>query len=136
MTSPQNYATAGAERERARFEAAVDEFDCRCDEAQFDQTVRNLTSVEWPPNDENDNAPLVRLQDGETVSRDLEKATPMPRWRVDILRNQVECLGIVTDPNAQEALNRAASLLHIEPSPHDTLAIKKIDEHEPERFID
>ena len=51
MTSrpKKNYATAGAERERARFEAAVDEFDCQWDEAQFDETLRKLTSA-----DEND----------------------------------------------------------------------------------
>jgi len=137
ITRPQKRpATASADRELAKFIEAVEEFDCRGDEAQFDETVRNLTSVAWPPSDENDSAPLVPTQGDETVSRDLEEATPMPRWRIDIHRNRVEHLGIVAAPNAQEALNRAASLLQIEPSPHDTLAIKKIDEHEPQRFID
>jgi hypothetical protein len=36
------------------------------------------------------------------VSRNLGKVTPMPRWRVDILRKHAEHLGIVTAPNAQE----------------------------------
>jgi len=31
----------------------------------------------------------------------------MPRWRVDILRKHAEHLGIVTAPNAQEALTKA-----------------------------
>jgi hypothetical protein len=52
MTSrPQkNPVTANAEHELARFLQAVDEFECRSDETQFDQTVRNLTT----PHDEND----------------------------------------------------------------------------------
>ncbi len=59
MTSrpKKNYATAGAERERARFEAAVDEFDCQWDEAQFDETLRKLTSA-----DENDRARVVPIR--------------------------------------------------------------------------
>jgi hypothetical protein len=113
ITRPQKRpATASADRELAKFIEALEEFDCRGDEAQFDETVRNLTSVAWPPSDENDSAPLVPTQGDETVSRDLEEATPMPGWRIDIHRNRVEHIGIVTAPNAQEALNRAASLLH------------------------
>jgi hypothetical protein len=66
----------------------------------------------------------------------LGKATPMPRWRVDILRKHAEHLGIVTAPNAQEALNRAASLFQIEPSRFNKLMIRKIEERERDRFID
>ena len=64
MTSrpKKNYATAGAERELARFEEAVDEFDCRWDEAQFDETLRNLTSVELSPRDEKDGPPVVSVR--------------------------------------------------------------------------
>ena len=57
----------------------------------------------------------------------------MPRWRVDILRNKPEHLGIVKAPNAQEALNRAASLFRIERSRYNKLMIKKIEERERER---
>src|SRR6185312_6683155 len=108
MTSrPQkNPVTANAEHELARFLQAVDEFECRSDETQFDETVRNLTSVEWPPSDQNASPPVVPVRYEETASRDLEKAAPMPRWRVDILRNQVEHLGIVTASSAQEARNK------------------------------
>jgi hypothetical protein len=60
----------------------------------------------------------------------------MPRWRVDILRKQAEHLGIVTAPNAQEALNRAASLFRIEPDQRSTLMITKIEEYEIGRYAD
>ena len=71
MTSrlKKNYATAGAERELARFEEAVDEFDCRWDEAQFDETLRNLTSVELSPRDEKDGPPVVRYDVTNVTSR-------------------------------------------------------------------
>jgi hypothetical protein len=59
----------------------------------------------------------------------LEKVTPMPRWRVDVLRKRAEHLGIVTAPNAQEALIRAASLFRIEPAKYSKLMITKIEEH-------
>ena len=55
----------------------------------------------------------------------------MARWRVDIIRRKTEHLGIVTAPNAQEALNRAASLFRVEPSRYNKLMIKKIEEREP-----
>ena len=60
----------------------------------------------------------------------------MARWRVDIIRKKTEHLGIVTAPNAQEALHRAASLFRIEPSHFAKLMITKIEEREPNRFID
>ena len=53
----------------------------------------------------------------------------MHRWRVDIIRKKTEHLGIVTAPNAQEALTRAASLFGIEPTRYNKLMITKIDEH-------
>jgi hypothetical protein len=53
----------------------------------------------------------------------------MARWRVDILRKKTEHLGIVTAPNAQEALKSASSLFRIEPARYDKLMITKIDEH-------
>ena len=59
----------------------------------------------------------------------LEKVTRMPRWRVDIVRKKTEHLGIVTAPNAQEALTRAASLFRIEPTHYSKLMITKIHEH-------
>ena len=62
--------------------------------------------------------------------------TQMPRWQVDIIRNKPEHLGVVTAPDAQEALNRAASLLRIEPAQCSMLMIKKIDEHELGRHTD
>jgi hypothetical protein len=52
----------------------------------------------------------------------------MPRWRVDIIRKRAEHLGIVTAPNAQEALARAVSLFQIKPARHNKLMITKIDE--------
>jgi hypothetical protein len=60
--------------------------------------------------------------------RRLEKVAPMSRWRVDIIRKRAEHLGIVTAPNAQEALARAASLFRIKPARYDKLMITKIDE--------
>ena len=69
-------------------------------------------------------------------SKRLEKVTRMPRWRVDILRKQAEHLGIVTAPNAQEALNRAASLFRIEPDQRSKLMITKIEEYEIGRYAD
>ena len=62
--------------------------------------------------------------------------TALPRWRVDIMRNHAEHLGTVTAPNAQEALNRAASLFRIEPSRYNKLMITKIEERRQDRFID
>ena len=61
MTSPpkKNYATATAAREVARFERAMDEFDCRWNEAQFGDTVYKLASVDWSPRDENDSRPAA-----------------------------------------------------------------------------
>jgi hypothetical protein len=47
----------------------------------------------------------------------------MHRSRVDIVRRKTERLGIVTAPNVQEALTRAA------PTPHSKVMITKIDEH-------
>jgi len=80
MTSrPQkNPATAKAEDELARFQQAVDEFECRSDETQFDETVRNLTSVEWSPSDQHASPSVVPVRYDETAPRDLEKATPIP----------------------------------------------------------
>jgi hypothetical protein len=52
----------------------------------------------------------------------------MPRWRVDILRKKAEHLGIVTAPNAMEALSRAATLYRIDPSRYGKLMITKVDE--------
>ena len=60
----------------------------------------------------------------------------MPRWRVDILRKKTEHLGIVTAPNAHDALNRAASLFRIEPAEYSKLMISKIEEHELGRYTD
>jgi hypothetical protein len=60
----------------------------------------------------------------------------MPRWRVDIIRRKTEHLGIVTAPNAQEALHRAASLFRIEPDQHSKLMIRKIEEQRQDRFVD
>jgi hypothetical protein len=60
----------------------------------------------------------------------------MPRWRIDILRKHAEHLGIVNAPSAQEALLRAASLFRIEPARHNKLMITKVEEREPDRFID
>jgi hypothetical protein len=56
----------------------------------------------------------------------------MPVWRIDIVRN--EHLGIVTAPNAQEALARAASLFRIEPHRYNELMKTKIEQREPDRF--
>ena len=63
------------------------------------------------------------------------KVTRMPRWRVDMLRKQAEHLGIVTAPNAQQALNRAASLFRIEPD-YRKLMITKIEEYEVGCYAD
>jgi hypothetical protein len=52
------------------------------------------------------------------------------------MRNHAEHLGTVTAPNAQEALNRAASLFRIEPSRYNKLMITKIEERQQDRFID
>jgi hypothetical protein len=52
----------------------------------------------------------------------------MPRWRGDIIRRNTEHLGIVTAPNAQEALHKVASLFRIEPAQHNKLMIRKIEE--------
>ena len=60
----------------------------------------------------------------------------MPRWRVDIVRKKAEHLGIVTAPNAQEAVNRAASLFRIEPDQRSKLMITKIGEYEIGRYAD
>jgi len=62
--------------------------------------------------------------------------TSLPRWRVDIMRKHAEHLGTVTAPNAQEALNRAASLFRIEPSRYNKLMITKIEKRQQDRFID
>ena len=53
-----------------------------------------------------------------------------------MLRKQAEHLGIVTAPNAQEALNRAASLFRIEPDQRSKLMITKIGEYEIGRYAD
>jgi hypothetical protein len=53
----------------------------------------------------------------------------MPCWRVDILRQKAEHLGIVTAPNAREALAGAASLFRIDAGRYNKLMITKIDEH-------
>jgi hypothetical protein len=58
-----------------------------------------------------------------------EATTPMPRWRVDIVRKNAEHLGIVTAPNAQEALHRAAKLFRLRPDLHSKLIITKVGEH-------
>jgi hypothetical protein len=58
----------------------------------------------------------------------------MPRWRVDILHPKAERLGIVTAPNAQEALQRAASLFRIQPAQHCRFMISKIEQHELGRY--
>jgi hypothetical protein len=52
----------------------------------------------------------------------------MAKWRVDILRKHAEHLGIITAPNAEEALNRAALLFRIEPARQNKLMITKIEE--------
>ena len=52
-----------------------------------------------------------------------------------MLRKQAEHLGIVTAPNAQQALNRAASLFRIEPD-RSKLMITKIGEYEIGRYAD
>jgi hypothetical protein len=62
--------------------------------------------------------------------KNLWTATPMPRWRIDIVRKHAEHLGIVTAPNAKEALNRAASLFRIKPDQYSKLIITKIEEYE------
>ena len=65
-----------------------------------------------------------------------EAVTPMPRWRVDIVRKHAEHLGIVTAPNAQEALHRAASLFRINPDRYGKLIITKIEKYELWRYTD
>jgi hypothetical protein len=67
MTSrPQkNPVTANAEHELARFLQAVDEFECRSDETQFDQMVRNLTT----PHDENDRPHVMPVRCDNVTSR-------------------------------------------------------------------
>jgi predicted metal-dependent phosphoesterase TrpH len=65
-----------------------------------------------------------------------EIATLMPRWRVDIVRKHAEHLGIVTAPNAQEALHRAASLFRIKPDHYSKFIITKIEEYELGRYTD
>jgi len=69
-------------------------------------------------------------------SQRLEKVTRMPRWRVDVFRKQAEHLGIVTAPNAQEGLNRAASLFRIHPAQYSKLMTSKIEEYEVGRYAD
>ena len=64
------------------------------------------------------------------MSRRAEREGLMPRWRVDILLKKAEHLGIVTAPNAQEALARAASLFRIDPARYNKLMITKIDDHD------
>ncbi len=62
--------------------------------------------------------------------------TQMPRWRVHIIRiEKPEHLGVVTAPNAQEALNRAASLLKIEAQERKFM-ITKIEEYELGRYTE
>ena len=58
----------------------------------------------------------------------------MPRWRVDIIRRKTKHLGIVTAPNAQYALNRAASLFQIEPAQYSKFMITKVEEHPVGRY--
>jgi len=65
-----------------------------------------------------------------------EATTPMPRWRVDILRKHTEHFGIVTAPNAQEALHRAVSLFRIKPDQHSKLMIRKIEDQPQDHFVD
>lgn len=65
-----------------------------------------------------------------------EAATPMPRWRIDIIRKHAEHLGTVTAPNAQEALHRASSLFRIKPDRYSKVIITKIEEYEPGRYTD
>jgi hypothetical protein len=67
MTSrPQkNPVTANAEHQLARFLRAVDEFECRSDETQFDQTVRNLTT----PHDETTGRMSCRCGVTNVISR-------------------------------------------------------------------
>jgi hypothetical protein len=60
----------------------------------------------------------------------------MSRWRVDIIRRKTEHLGIVTAPNAQEALYRAASLFRIKPDQYSKLMITKIEEYQFGRYAD
>ena len=57
----------------------------------------------------------------------------MPSWRVDIIRRKTEHLGIVTAPDAQEALHRAASLFRIEPAKYNKLMITKIEAQRQDR---
>jgi len=64
------------------------------------------------------------------------KETLMPRGRVDIIRKQAEHLVIVTAPNVHEAMNSAVPLFRVEPAKYSKLMITKIEEREPERFID
>ena len=40
----------------------MDEFDCRWNETQFDETLRNLTKVEWSPRDEKDRPRVVPVR--------------------------------------------------------------------------
>jgi hypothetical protein len=65
-----------------------------------------------------------------------EAVTPMPRWRVDIVRKHAEHLGIVTAPISQEALHRAASLFRIKPDHYRKLIITKVEEYELGRYTD
>jgi hypothetical protein len=60
----------------------------------------------------------------------------MRRWRVDRIRGKTEHLGIVTAPNAREAMARAASLFQIEPANYIKLIITKVKEHRLDRCID
>jgi hypothetical protein len=70
-------------------------------------------------------AQAPRLHPGDASRR---RGQVMPRWRVDILRKKAEHLGIVTAPNAMEALSRAATLYRIDPSRYGKLMITKVDE--------
>ena len=58
----------------------------------------------------------------------------MPRWRVDLIRKHADHLGIVAAPNAQEALNKAASLFRIEPAQYSKFMITKVEEHPVGRY--
>ena len=67
------------------------------------------------------------------VNRDAWKKLPRCHVGGRHFAQQARALGIVTAPNAQEALNRAASLFRIERSRYNKLMIKKIEERERER---
>jgi hypothetical protein len=64
MTSSpkKNYATAAAERELQRFVEAVDEFDCRSNEVEFNETLRELVNVDRPPRGEHVGSRVVPVR--------------------------------------------------------------------------